>query len=200
MRRSLDTTDPRQAFLTLTQLALGDVLTLPDGRHLTVRAIEPKLSSSVGSMAGFVLGGEIGPDATLVSIPTSPDGSVSLYAPLDHLPERAKNARPMCEGVVSYWAPHLPNMSGAMGELGYKVCVIRGQFDPMVLIWRGRERVVFIQTAVTTLSELGMTMLKRDPRATEVDQARHGAHVHSPAHAPVYDPVHEKKLAPSRGR
>jgi hypothetical protein len=170
-------TDTRAGFTQLLSLELGDIVTLPDGRQLTVRALERTLRTPVGSMHGFVLGGEVGPQATLLSIPAGPDAPVVLYTPLEHIPASARDARPVVEGVVSYWAPHLPNLSGAMGELGFKVCAIRGQIDPMVLMWRGHERVVFVRSAVASLSQLGFLCMSRDPSATEIDQARHAARV-----------------------
>lgn len=177
------------AYAKLTSVELGDIVTLADGRELTVRAIERRLRRTAGSMTGFVLGGEVGPQATLISVPGNPDGPVVLYTPLDYIPSHARDATPVCEGVVSYWAPHLPNYSGAMGEIGYKVCAVRGQIDPMVLVWRGRERVVFIRSAVGTASDLRFLCLDRDPNATEVDVVRHAARVTQPAPIPTDVPA-----------
>lgn len=183
--------DIHRAFRQLLALELGDIVTLPDGRQLTVRALERHLTPTVGTMAGFVLGGEVGPQATLVSIPSGPDGPVTLYTPLDYIPAHARDARAVTEGVVSYWAPHLPNLSGAMGELGYKVCAVRGQIDPMVVLWRGRERIIFVRSAVASVADLEFLCMARDPSATEVDQERHAARVTSPAQVPV--PVPERE-------
>lgn len=184
----------------LRELELGDILALPDGRQLTVRAVEPALNVPVGPMAGFILAGEVGPQATLLSVPPAPNGPVGIYTPLDRIPASAAAAVPVCEGAVSYWAPHLPNVSGAMGELGYRVCRVRGQIDPLVLIWRGPERVVFVRSAVTSAGHLSMVMMPRDRAATEVDQARHAAVVTTPAHvpAPVEVPQRAGAWAPLR--
>jgi len=178
---------------------LGDIVTLPDGRHGTVRAIERKLHVRVGSMSGFLLVGEVGPSALLLSVPGAPDGPVAVYTPIDHIPAHAANAKVVCEGVVSYWAPHLPNLTGAMGELGFKVCAVRGTVDPMVILWRGPERVVFVCTSVTTMDRLGLVALPRDATATEVDQARYAGRVTGSEEVAVPEraPAH---LEPARQR
>ena len=190
---AMRTTQPTPYTLMHT-LDLGDTVTLPDGRELTVRAVERRLSVAVGTMAGWLLAGEIGPSATLISTPASPDGPVVLYTPLQNVPAAARSATPMCEGVASYWAPHLPNLSGAMGEIPYKVCAVRGKVDPMVLIWRGRELIVFVKSATTTPDALRYWFLRRDAAATEKDVARVSSVVHERNHVPAPVPEHAHEL------
>lgn len=158
-------------------LDLGDIVRLPDGRELTIRACERRLPTIVGSMAGWLLAGEIGPKATLLSLPPSQEAPVSVFTPLEEIPAHARMARPVVEGVVSYWSPHLPNISGAMGELAYRVCTIRAAAEPMVLMWRGRELVVFVQSAVTTSAALSFWAMRRAPHETERDVQRYAARV-----------------------
>lgn len=172
----------------LLGVELGDEVRLPDGRLTTVRAVERELSHPVGTMAGFVLAGEVGPGAALLGMPPSPDGAVTLYAPLDSVPAHARSAREVVAGVVAYWAPHLPGLSGAMGELGYKVCVVRGSVDPMVLVWRGRELVVFIRSAVADPGLLRVRHLQRDPSRTERHVDRVAAVVRPTEDIPAADP------------
>jgi len=197
---SLPVTNAKAAYQHLLSVELGDVVVLPDGRHLTLRAAERRLQRPVGSMSGFLLGGEVGPSAVLVSIPSSPDQPVGLYTPLDYIPPHGRDASVACEGVVSYWSPHLPNISGAMGELGYKVCAIRGQIDPMVIIWRAKERVVFIRSAVASLGDLRFKCLTRDPSATERSHAREAARVVDPSLGTPTPSRPAYEQAPSRVR
>lgn len=170
---------------TLRALQLGDIVSLQSGIALSVRAVERQLAENVGTMAGFVLLGELGPDCVLLAIPSGKQDSVDIYSPLDHVPAHAKAAQVACQGVISYWAPHLPNLSGALGELGYKVASLRGSVDPMVLIWRGKERVVFVRTSTLAYELLNVTELPRNLTQTEVDQVRYAATVHQHA-----QPVH----------
>jgi hypothetical protein len=168
------------SYQLLRALNLGDIVSLPDGREQTVRAMEQSLATPVGQMAGWVLAGEVGPQATLLAVPSQPNGEVVLYTPLEDVPPSARSANTVVEGVVSYWAPHLPGLSGAMGELGYKVCSIRASREPMVLLWRGREMVVFVKSAVADPDNLRYLFLQRDPNATERDVTRHSATVVKP--------------------
>lgn len=181
--------DTPGTYQTLRDLQLGDVVTLGAGQSYSVRAVERQLAEPVGTMAGFVLAGELGPQSALLSIPADAGAHVGVYTPLDHLPAHARSAVPVCQGVVSYWAPHLPNLSGAQGELGYKVARLRGSVDPMVLLWRGDERVVFLRSATFPLASLRFTSLPRDASATEVDQVRYAATVHQGAHGTHEAPV-----------
>lgn len=189
-----------EQYQALLGLQLGDIVTLPDQREVTVRSIERSLAQPVGTMAGFVLAGEIGPQATLLSIPTNPDGQVLLYSPLENIPSRCKDARCVVEGAVSYWSPHLPNLSGAMGELTYRVFDIRGSIAPMVLVWRSGERVVFVQSAVATFAQLRFDYLGRDLGKTEVAQERHASRVLNPDVAWDEVPAREEERAGSRIR
>jgi hypothetical protein len=187
---------PHHPYTQLVRAELGDIITLPEGRQLTVRAIERALSVAVGSMYGFLLGGEVGPQATLISTPGNPDAPITLYCPVDDIPAYARAATMRCEGVVSYWAPHLPNLSGALGELGYRVFSVRGHIDPMVILWRGAERVVFIKSATTTAAELRFACMPRDAGATEVDQTRYAARVGQTTSVPV--PVEPQRIGAGR--
>lgn len=169
----------------LAGLALGDIITLPDGRDLTVRSLV-SLTQPVGSMAGFVLLGEL---ELLLSIPSllgAPDG---VYLPIERFPVPTSNTRCASEGAARYWAPHLPALGQAMGEIYYRVIEVRGSIDPVVVIYRGPEAVVFVRTGYTFDGELRITALRRDPSNENVDVDRHAADVvvaPAPAAADVY--------------
>lgn len=169
--------EPVSSYVSLVDVDLGDIVTLPDGRELTVRARVVPIAEVVGSMTGFVLAGEIGPNAALLSVPSRPDGPTIIYAPLDHVPSFARDAQPVCEGAMSYWAPHLPGFSGAMGELTYRVCRIRGHVEPMILVWRGNELVVFLRSSTTPAHTLQYLLMPRSAD-TEIDVIRTAAVVH----------------------
>lgn len=170
-----------QALNDLRTAQLGDVLTTPDGQTSTVRAVEPQLACEVGALSGFVLAGEIGPTAVLLGLPATDAEPVALYVPLDQVPPHARGATEVLSGVISYWSPHLPGMSGAMGELGYKVCVVPGSSDPMVLMWRGRELVVFVKSSVCSPDAVRVQPMAVDARRSEVDVERVAAVVRSPS-------------------
>lgn len=176
------TMNPLMTVTDLSRAALGDLVELPDGRSATVRAVMARLSHPVGPMSGFVLAGEIGPQAVLLGLPAVVGGQVLVYAALDRVPAHAMDAVEVTSGVMTYWAPHLPGMSGAMGQLGFKVCAVRGQNEPMVLVWRGRELVVFVLAGVCSPAEVSVQALRRDS-ATEAPVTRVAAAVTTPDRA-----------------
>lgn len=159
----------------LSNIELGDVVVLPDGRAVTARA-KVSLPTPVGSMSGFIIGGEL---EVLLSLPTMHESPVLVYVPINYLPEAAAKARTVYEGAMRYWAPHLPALSGAMGELLYRVVAIRGSVDPIVIVYRGPEVIVFIRASYAHLSDLRIMYMRRDAD-NEMSMERHAAIVVNP--------------------
>jgi len=144
------------AVALLASLELGDVVTLPDGRSLTLRASVP-LSEPVRSMGGFLVAGEL---TALLSVPPTSGAPVLVYLPGRlHPGSRTHSER---EGATRYWAPHLPGVTGAMGELLWRVVTVEGHADPAVIVFRGNEAVPFVRTAVANPSDLHVLRLRRD--------------------------------------
>lgn len=127
----------------LESLHLGDLVELPDGRRLTVRS-RVMLPMPLGSMGGFVLCGEL---EAMLSVPAWPEAPVLAYEPASVLPAEARAARAVFHGACSYWAPHLPGQRQGMGELLWKVLEVPGEVDPVVIVWRSREAVIFVRGA-----------------------------------------------------
>lgn len=187
--------------LPLADLELGDIVVLPDGRAMTVRS-RVTLPQPVGSMAGFVIAGEL---EILLSSPSSAAEPIGVYVPVDHLPAAARYCRTVVEGAARYWAPHLPALGGAMGEIVYRVVEIRGQVDPAVLVYRGEELTVFIRATVANAGDLQVMKM---PRAVDNEQeiVRHSGTVEpaldplSPAHMPepAQVPQRTRRLVRSR--
>lgn len=162
---------------------LGDLIALPDGRSLTVRA-KAELPLPVGSMAGWVIAGEL---EALLSFPPSVSSPVNLYQPVDYLPESMHRARSVFSGSCSYWSPHLPAARQAMGELLYRVAEVAGQVDPLVIVWRSNEAVVFVKASSIPPESLGVLWMPRD--AEDVSMVpRHTTVVTSPDNPPAQQP------------
>jgi hypothetical protein len=166
----------------LAKVALGDLVTLPDGRRLTARA-RVSLPVPEGTMAAFIICGEL---EVLLSLPTTRSAPVSVYVPIPYLPEGARTAKVVFEGVTSYWAPHLPGLTGAMGELTFRVLRVRNTLDPVVLVYRGSEPIVFVKASEADLSDLHVQFMPRSAD-NDVNVTRHSALVG--VHAPVSVPV-----------
>lgn len=159
----------------MAHIELGDVIVLPDGRAMTARA-KASLPNPVGTMSGFIIGGEL---EVLLSIPSNVESPVLLYIPINYLPESAAKARTVYEGAMRYWAPHLPALTGAMGELLYRVVAIRGSVDPIVIIYRGPEIIVFIRASYTNIDDLRILYMSREVD-NDIDMDRHAAVVVTP--------------------
>lgn len=173
----------------LAHVALGDVVVLPDGRAMTTRC-RVSLPLPVGSMAGFIIAGEM---EVLLSTPARADAPVLVYVPIDELPFDPAQCRTAAEGAASYWAPHLPALRGAMGEILWRVVEVRGQVDPVVIVYRGPETIVFIRASYAWSSDLRVLYMRRDT-ANDVDVDRHAATVAEPASDPLVVPDHEPSL------
>jgi hypothetical protein len=178
----------------LADLALGDIVVLPDGRAMTVRS-RVDLPSVVGSMSSFVIAGEL---EVLLSAPARNDSPILVYVPIDYLPETARNAVVAYEGVTNYWAPHLPGVSGAMGELLFRVVSLRGAIDPIVIVYRGPEVIVFIRATYADSKEFKVLYMRRDVD-TDMTLDRH-AGVVSPATIPVPDIIPERTATRTAAR
>lgn len=170
---------------------LGDVVLFSDGRSLTVRAVVV-LPSPVASMAGFVILGEC---EMLISAPSRGSAPHVAYLPVAHLPAAARSARVAYEGVLSYWAPHLPAFAQAMGELPFRVLDVAGSAEPWVIVYRGPELVVFVPSGELDTEQLRVLRMPRRMGEDPVQVVRHAAvveplHTPMPQPAPVGSPVH----------
>lgn len=175
--------------LDLARLALGDIVTMPDGRSLAVRS-QVTLEHTVGSMAGFVLLGEL---EVLLAVPSSQGAPVNVYLPVARFPVEPSNARTAAEGAARYWAPHLPAFGKAMGEILYKVVEVRGSVDPIVIVYRGADAVVFVRTSFVWSSDLQMLCMSRDDSNESVAVGRHTGVVPT---VPSYVPQPSREPAP----
>jgi hypothetical protein len=174
---------------------LGDVLKLPDGRSLTVRAVAA-FPSPVQTMGGFVILGECD---VLVSAPSRRAVPHVVYLPLSELPAAARHAKVIVEGVLSYWAPHLPSMQGAMGELPFRVLEVNGSADPWVVVYRGPELVVFVPGPQLDGSQLHVLRMPRRLGDDGFEVVRHVAIVEPvPTQVPTAVPKQTPVAVPTR--
>jgi hypothetical protein len=172
----------------LSDVALGDVVDLPDGRSMTVRG-KVTLPLPAGSMAGFLITGEF---ETLLSLPSSIQEPLLIYVPIDYLPKEVESGKVSHEGAMNYWSPHLPALQGAMGEVLYRVVLVRGSVDPVVIIYRGREIIVFIRSSTAALDDVSVLKMRRDVD-NQIQVDRHSAVVIPSPLAPSSVPVEERE-------
>lgn len=170
----------RENLNPLLDAQLGDVVTLPDGTAHSVRA-RADFSQPVRGMAGFLVLGEC---RLILGLPPVVGAPVMVLMPGD-VPAGAV-CRSLVEGATRYWAPHLPSLTGAMGELLWRVLGIAGLPDPAVVLFRGDEVLVYLRTAIALPQHLRLARLDRTD-ANDVAVVRHTGVVLDGV-APVVDP------------
>jgi len=186
--------------IPLAGVALGDIVTLPDGRKLTARA-RVSLPSPCGSMTGFIIAGELD---VLLSLPPSVYQPIGVYVHTPKLPVPESRCRTVWKGAARYWAPHAPAVGGAMGELLYRVLEVRGQVDPIVLIYRGAEMIIFIKSSYAYPQDLDVMAMDRGvdnelPVMRFAAVVREDSTPHTlPTAPPVYQPVGAPVREPAR--
>jgi hypothetical protein len=173
---------------SISSLSLGDIVTLADGRSLSVRA-HVTLTVPVGVMAGFLLLGEM---ELVLSVPTLSGAPFAVYLPVERFPAPTEHSRSAAEGATRYWAPHLPALGQAMGEIYYRVVEVRGTTDPVVIVYRGPEAVVFVRSGFTWGGDLDVMAMPRDPSNEDTAVTRHAADVSVvPAYVPAPAEIYE---------
>jgi len=175
----------------LSDLRLGDILTLPDSRSFSVRMLAPLPENALRIESLIVLG-----DLELLLAPDR-SGCVHVLLPTESLPPGASTAKRLCDGASTFWAPHLPAVGGAMGEILFRVLLLRNVFAPLVVLDRSGEHVFFLRIGEVDARSLAAM---RMPVSTlsETPVARFAAVVDQ-VPVKVLDPAEERPLPkPSR--
>lgn len=174
-----------------SDLRLGDILTLPDNRSFSVRMLAPLPENALRMESLIALG-----DLEMLLAPER-SGSVHMLLPTESLPPGASAAKRLCDGASTFWAPHLPAVGGAMGEILFRVLLLRSVFAPLVVLDRSGDHVFFLRVGEIDAASLSST---RMPVSTlsGTPVARFAAVV-DPVPVKVLDPAEERPLPkPSR--
>jgi hypothetical protein len=185
--------EARHDLSRFVDLRLGDILTLPDGRSFSVRMFAPLPENALGLESLIVLG-----DLEMLLAPDR-SGLVHVLMPAESLPPGASTAKRLCDGASAFWAPHLPAVGGAMGEILFRVLLLRNVFAPLVVLDRSGEYVFFLRVGELDVSALRATRMPVSTLST-TPVVRFAAVV-DPVPMKVLDPAEEKPLPrPSRVR
>jgi hypothetical protein len=139
----------------------------------------------LGLSALMVLG-----DLELLLAPSAAASSVQLLLPVESLPPGAASAKPLCDGAAAFWAPHLPAIGGAMGEVLFRLLLLRAAFAPLVVVDRGGDHVFFLKIGDLDRTSLRCTRLPASA-LSDTPVARFAA---------VVDPVPVRTLDPQHAR
>lgn len=170
----------------LAELRLGDILTLPDGRSLSVRMLAPLPENPLRISSLVTLG-----DLEMILAPTT-TGRAEVLLPVESLPPSAASAKHLCDGASSFWAPHLPAVGGAMGEVLFRLLMLRDVFAPLVVLDRSGDHVFFLRVGEVELLSVRATRMPASS-LSDTPVARF-AGVVDPAPAPVVAPSRERRL------
>jgi hypothetical protein len=83
-----------------------------------------------------------------------------------------------------------------MGELYYRVLEVRGQVDPIVLIYRGNEMIVFIKASFAYPQDLSVQLMDRGVD-NETAVQRYAAVVREDATPLIPAPVRQPQRVPA---
>lgn len=146
---------PRGTLSSYNDIALGDLVTIPDGHAYSVRAVI-RFPMPHNSVSGFLILGEFEAALSLPSLQTAPAGLMTPGTP-DAL--KGQQVQVVVEGATRFWPPHIPAVPGAMIDIPYRVLAVRGQEHPVLVCFRGPEVIVFGRSRSVWMSEIGLAAM-----------------------------------------
>ena len=177
---------------SLENAALGDLIQLPNGKTYTLRA-HISLPIPVSGIQTFQLLGEL---ELALALPTTIKNPALIYIASSHLPVDPSRCRVVVEGTTRYWAPHLPANGGAMGEISYRVLEAQGIIDPILVVYRSKEMIVFVRSSQIWTKDIKHIQMEK-PLSDADPVKRHSGKVKKPAWVPekIPQPVKEDTTA-----
>lgn len=152
------------------ELRLGDYLVV-NNEPRTVRGIITA-GHLPFKIKGYIILGELD---YIVEIPI--EGQHCTILSPSNIPPG--NGESVMEGAITYFAPHLPAIGGAMGELLFRVVVSKGYSEPIILIYRNAEVIAYYKYDVLKSSMIKHEKLKKSKASNEMTP-RHAAIVNPP--------------------
>lgn len=176
----------------LADVYLGDLLELPDGRHLSIRS-KTVLPTPVDTLAGFVIAGEL---EVLLGTPDVHVAPIAVYVKHKLADPRLAKGVELVRGVSSYWAPHLPGIKDAMAELTWRIIRMPGSPWPAIVVYRGEEAILFLRTHDLPAADISVRRLARNAHDTaRVD--RYATTITAPAEHTPTPSLYERLTAPT---
>lgn len=156
----------RSHAVELADARLGDVVVLPDGRSLTVRArIDPPAPMS-GITTAFI----VGEMDAILTVREGNAETVGYLVPVPGLQAGTVVRAVAAQGVTRYWAPHLPPLPQAMADLQFKVLDVQGSVVPVVVLFRSTEVIPFAQASEILTRRLQVMTLAGQEESADVQR------------------------------
>lgn len=174
-------TSAHRTWTTLQDLALGDMITTPEGRSASVRLLAafPEGVARPWRNGGFVILGDF--DAVLVTGRNT--SAIAAYVPIESVPAQVAGRDLLAEGTAGFLAPHLPADGSALEPVSWRAYRMTGQLEPLLVIYRGPQILAFLPATSYDCSEVSVICLPRSGSIVK-PVSRHAVLVDLPA-APV---------------
>ena len=174
-------TSAQKPWKNIQDLAIGDMVTTPEGRTASVRllAMFPDGISRPWQTGGFVILGNF--DAVMVT--SRYTTAITAYIPIESVPTHIASSALLAEGTAGFLAPHLPSDASALEPISWRAYRMVGRFEPLLVVYRGPQILVFLPA--TNFDTNDITVVHLPKSGSNVKPAtRHTVLVDLPA-APV---------------
>ena len=152
-------TSTRKNWHSIQDISLGDMVTTPDGRTGSVRllAMFPEGVSRPWRTGGFVILGDF--DAVMVTSRNT--RAIAAYVPIESVPTHIAGSDLLAEGTAGFLAPHLPTEASALEPISWRAYRMVGQIEPLLVIYRGPQILVFLPATSFDISDVSVVHLPR---------------------------------------
>jgi len=121
-----------------SNLRLGDLVETPSGDLETVRAVA-SVGYNIADVEGLCILGSM----NAVLLCRQDEENLVMLVPVQNIPQGAQTAQRMASGLVSFWAPHMPAIGGALCTAKYEIMMLMDTRDLFVMVTRGKETIFF---------------------------------------------------------
>jgi len=152
-------TAANRKWTSLHDLALGDMVTTPEGRSSSVRLLAafPEGVTRPWRNGGFVILGDF--DAILVTGRST--SAIAAYVPIESIPAQVAGRDLLAEGTAGFLAPHLPTDCSALEPVSWRAYRMAGQLEPLLVIYRGPQILAFLPATSYDCAEVSVICLPR---------------------------------------
>lgn len=142
-----------------SNLKLGDVVETYSGALETVRAVA-SVADNVAEVNGLCILGDMN---AMLLCRKDDATTVTMLVPVQNIPKGAQTAHYLAAGLVSFWAPHLPAIGGALSTSKYELLLFADTRNPFVRVVRGHETIFFDNAASVQASTFSIGHQKLSP-------------------------------------